>query len=216
LRPFEVERIVLTHHHVDHVSGASALAQRLRSEGRPAPVVAHPETRTRVPGCDVDCVDGDVLDCGGRRLVALHTPGHAPGHLAFHDADSGAVVAGDLVAGVGTIVLEPSEGDLAQYLASLERVRALSPSVLLPAHGPALTHPKATLTTYIAHRHLRTQQFHEALDRLGTATPMEIARVVYDTLDPMWLPVAAAQVETHLRWMEVHGLCTREGDAWLG
>ncbi len=200
-----IERIVLTHHHVDHVSGAVALAKRLERDGRPVPIVAHAANRGRVERMDEEWADGQIVACGGRRLQAVWTPGHAPGHLVFIDTDSSAVIAGDLVAGVGTIVLDTIDGDLAQYLDSLARVRARLPSVLLPAHGPALFDADAVLTRYISHRHHRTHQIGDALTRRGPSTALELATDIYVELDPVWLPIAAAQVTTHLRWMVVRG-----------
>lgn len=216
LRDRHVDRIVLTHHHVDHASGARALADRLRKDGRAAPIAAHAATFARVPGLEGHALqrlsESDVFEAGNRALTVLHTPGHAPGHLAFHDVDSGAVIVGDLVAGIGTIVLDPQDSDLGHYLDSLQRVAARNPTVLLPAHGPALRNPVATLTTYVSHRHLRTHQFREALDRMGRATPLDIARAVYVDLEPQWLPLAAAQVTTHLAWMVANGLARDAGD----
>jgi glyoxylase-like metal-dependent hydrolase (beta-lactamase superfamily II) len=132
-----VERIVLTHHHDDHVGGAEALRKALGD----VPVAAHPVTASLVAGrirVDETIDDDAVLCCGGVELRALFTPGHAPGHLAFVEATTGVTVAGDLVAGIGTILIAPDDGDLGQYLDSLDRLRASGAKVLLPAHGPAL------------------------------------------------------------------------------
>lgn len=206
----EVRRLFLTHHHQDHVSGAVDLRDRLGAAGHAVPIAAHPVTAELVRGSiavDELVHDGDVLD---GTLVAHHTPGHAPGHLVLHHQLHGWVVAGDMVAGIGTIVLDPDEGDLQQYLDSLERVRALAPTALLPAHGPVLPHADAVISFYVAHRHQRTDQIRVAVERLGRCTPIEIAPVVYPELpEPMRL-VAAAQITTHLRWMSDHGLVDRD------
>lgn len=207
-----VRRLFLTHHHQDHVSGAADLQRRLAARGVRVPIAAHPVTRDLVAGhilVEELVEEGDELGPG---LVARFTPGHAPGHLVLHHTVHGWVVAGDLVAGVGTIVLDPSEGDLQDYLDSLERVRAWSPSALLPAHGPVLEHAEMVLSFYVAHRHQRTEQIRAGLDRLGRATPLDLAPVVYPELPPTVHPVAAAQILTHLRWLERHGLARAEGD----
>lgn len=204
-----VVRIVLTHHHADHVGGAVALRAQLGARGVAVPIAAHAATIERLRRMHIDetLAHGDELEAGGRRLVVRFTPGHAPGHVALHDPDSGAVVAGDMVAGVGTILVEPEDGDLGEYLASLEQLRSLAPSVLLPAHGPALRHPDAVLSFYIAHRHQRTEQLRQALERAGRATPLELAASVYgDQVPRDVLPIAARQVVSHLRWMASHGL----------
>jgi ribonuclease/clavin/mitogillin len=207
----KVERIVLTHHHADHVSGALALQSHLRTLGQDVPILAHPKTAELLGETlpvDEDWNDAQEIDCGGRTLKALFTPGHAPGHLIFLDPQSRAVIAGDMVAGLGTIILEPHEADLGQYLDSLSMMRTLKASVLLPAHGPPLSHPDTILSFYIAHRHQRSNQMREVLQTLGQSSPYNIARVVYPELPENILPLAAAQTLTHLRWLQEHGMAT--------
>lgn len=210
-----VERIVLTHHHVDHVSGAEALRAQLASVGQHVPIAAHRVTADLVAGdiaVDELLGDDDVLACAEVQLRCVFTPGHAPGHLVFHDDSSGAVIAGDMVAGVGTILIDPMEGDLGDYLASLARMQRLNPTVLLPSHGPALTEARALLGFYVAHRHQRTTQIHRALQTLGTATPMALAAAVYQELPPQYLAFGAVQVLAHLHWMVAEGMARAVGD----
>lgn len=204
-----IERIVLTHHHHDHVSGAVDLQRRFAQRGCVLPIATHAATAALLSfEIQETIVDRQVLRCDGLQLVAHHTPGHAPGHLVFHDPDSGAVVAGDLVAGIGTIAIDPREGDLQDYLDSLEHVRGLSPTALLPAHGPILEHPDTVLSFYVAHRNSRSQQILEALDPLGLATPMQLAPLVYPQLPEAHHPLAAAQILTHLHWLRNASLAT--------
>ncbi len=204
-----VERILLTHHHPDHVGGALALRDALAARGHAAPIVAHATTRDLLVGSvvvDEVISDGDVLRCGGVGLHTLHTPGHAPGHVVLHDRASGAVVAGDMVAGVGTILIDPFEGDLGHYLDSLERMRGLGASLLLPAHGDAIVHADAMLGFYIAHRHQRSTQIQEALRTLGEVDALAIARQVYGAeLPEAALPLASIQVTAHLLWLAKYG-----------
>ncbi len=199
-----VRRILVTHHHEDHVGGVADL--RARSGAR---VCAHRDARLPFP-VDETLEDLDTIDTGEGVLVALHTPGHADGHLAFLVDGTGDVVAGDLVAGFGTIVLVPPEGQLAAYLASLARVRPLA-TTLHPAHGPACS--GALADQYIAHRHMRTGQFLAAL-RAGASSPDGIARAVYATVPGANLGLAALQVRTHLAWMRAEGLAREESGRW--
>ena len=205
-----VRRLFLTHHHHDHVSGALALRDALAAAGHPTPIAAHPVTAALLAGrvaVDELVGDGDEVAPG---VVAVHTPGHAPGHLCL--AGDGWIVAGDMVAGVGTILLDPAEGDLDDYLASLERLRSLGRDVLLPAHGPALPGAATVLSQYVAHRNARSEQVEQALARAGSTTAADLVAAVYRDLDPRAWPIAAVQLETHLRWLVRHGRATRDSD----
>lgn len=211
-----VERIVLTHHHLDHVSGAIALQTHLMERhGVSVPIQAHPWTADHVAAEVAETLDdGDALACGGRTLQVHHTPGHAPGHLVFHDRDSGAMIAGDMVAGIGTILIEPGDGDLEKYLDSLAHMAELAPEALLPAHGPVLPHGVAVLGMYIAHRHQRTDQIREALDKVGRATPMQLVPHVYPQLPAVAHPLGATQITSHLHWMRDRGLARAVDGGW--
>lgn len=213
----DVQRIFLTHHHHDHVSGAENVQERLAQIGVHVDVVAHPVTRDLLDGAlavQATLEHDEVLDCGGHAFVAMHTPGHAPGHLVLHDRDGGAMVAGDMVAGVGTILIDPSEGDLGHYLASLEAMRVAEPDVLLPAHGPEMVAADAVLGFYVAHRHQRTQQIGDALRAHGTQSAMGLAPHVYPELDAAMHPIAAVQITAHLNWMIAHGLATEHNGSY--
>lgn len=211
LADVKVTAIFLSHHHLDHVGGAVDLAARTG-----APILAHPLTAARVD-FPVDRLvhDGDILDIDGAPWTALHTPGHASGHLCLHQPDRRLIVAGDMVAGVGTIVLDPPEGQLAQYLDSLARLRALSPALLLPAHGPAITEADAILDYYIQHRHQRSWQVTAALNAAeGPARPEDLVPHIYGELSPLIAMVAARQVLCHLQWLAERGLARLEGEVW--
>jgi glyoxylase-like metal-dependent hydrolase (beta-lactamase superfamily II) len=120
--------VLLTHHHGDHIGGAAALAARWG-----VPIAAHAATARRLEGIvEVTQLieDGELV----HGMTAVHTPGHAEGHLCFEHAASRATIAGDMVAGIGTILIDPSEGDMALYLASLELLLARPAMTLLPAH----------------------------------------------------------------------------------
>jgi len=211
-----IERIVLTHHHPDHVGGATALQHAL-SDLCHVPIEAHSLTAELLAGqvtVDGFLGEGDQLVCGGVTLDIHHTPGHAPGHLIFVHQQTRAAIVGDMVAGVGTIAIAPEDGNLGAYLASLERMRTLDLTTLHPAHGPSLANPEAVLSHYIAHRHMRTDQIRAVLDKLGRATPLALAGVVYAELPIGFHGLAAIQVQSHLLWMQEHGMATVDGELW--
>ncbi len=126
--------ILLTHHHADHAGGVAALRERWR-----VPVAAHPETARHL-GVDRVLAEGERIGLepglGDWELRVLHTPGHARGHLSFLHERTRSLFCGDLIpGGRGTVILDPPDGELVPYLASLERLLAEPVETLFPAHG---------------------------------------------------------------------------------
>lgn len=190
--------IVLTHHHPDHVGAASWLATE-----RGLPVWAHPRTAALLPQLQVDRLlnDGEVLhgsDDSDDAWRVLHTPGHASGHIILYEPVHGLIVGGDLVASVGTIVVDPPDGHMATYLRTLEVVRALDARVLVPSHGAPLSPPEPVLRHYVAHRLMREDKIRRALSRVPVALAELTARA-YDELDPRLLPLARRAALAHLQ-----------------
>lgn len=210
-----VVSIWLTHHHGDHVGDAQRLAERLG-----VPVAAHEATAERLDGrvrVDRTLRDGDVLALAGAPrcvLRAVFTPGHAPGHLCFLEEQSGALVAGDMVAGVGTILIEPSEGNMNDYLASLARMKTLAPRLLLPAHGPVITNPATRLDEYVTHRLWRERRVVDALERLGASTSAALVPVAYADVPRAIFPLAERSLIAHLVKLVEDGRAERTGDVW--
>jgi endoribonuclease LACTB2 len=173
-----VAAVLLTHHHGDHVGGAQALADRWS-----VPIAAHAATASRLAG---RVAVTELLDDGDRAYgaTAIFTPGHAAGHLCFAVGD--AIIAGDMVAGVGTILIDPSEGDMAVYLASLERLLARSAMTLLPAHGPSIADGHGKLREYLAHRRLRESKVAAALHDEPRSLAALVADAYSDTPRALW------------------------------
>ncbi|HEX6540128.1 MAG TPA: MBL fold metallo-hydrolase [Ktedonobacterales bacterium] len=186
--------ILVTHGHPDHEEGAAALREMLG-------VPVHAWSREGVPATDSPLADNAVVPVGSRRLRALYTPGHRFDHLSFLLEDANALFAGDLIAGEGTVVIAPPEGDLLEYMESLRRLLSLGLRLILPAHGPLLDDPQAVLTYYISHREQREAQVLEAL-RQGAATIPEMVRVIYADVSPDLHPIAAHSVLAHLLKLE--------------
>jgi endoribonuclease LACTB2 len=184
--------VALTHHHGDHVGGATALATRWS-----VPIAAHRRTSERLAGRVAvarELVDGELLEAF--EVTCVHTPGHADGHLCFERG--GASIVGDMVAGIGWILIDPVEGDMADYLASLAMLLERPATTLLPAHGPAIGDGAAKLREYIAHRTLREDRVLGALARRTDAAVAELLPEAYaDTPPPLW-PLAQRSLRAHL------------------
>lgn len=203
--------ILLTHHHGDHVGAAAATARRFG-----IPVLASAPTAARVGGVDRVLEDGEVIELAGpmpMRLRALLTEGHADGHLCFVDEGSGAVFAGDMVAGGSTIVIDPPEGDMGRYLASLRRMLELPAGTLYPAHGFPIPDGGALLETYLAHREARMDAIEAALSQEETALADIVERVYSDTPAPL-RPVAERSALASLIELEKRGRVRSAEGGW--
>jgi len=205
-------QVLVTHNHPDHASGAPAIARRMpaaRFMKMPAP-----DDGTGGPVHWEPIGDGDRVEAGDTSIVAVHTPGHAPDHLCFWHEETRTVFGGDL-AQMGATVWLPSTqgGDVAMYIASLERVLGLRPARLLPGHGPRIDDPVALLHWYIEHRREREAQIVDALRRGDTAVEAVVARI-YRELPAVLVPQARETVTAHLQKLERERRVRRRDNAW--
>jgi len=204
--------VLVTHGHLDHAGGAAAIAA--------AHSMAHfrkhpwPGQDDRYPVTWELLHDGDIVEFGRKQLRTIHTPGHSPDHLAFLHEPSATVFTGDLVVLGSSVMIHASRGgNLEQYMASLERILAISPRVLLPAHGARVDDPEALLVSYLEHRRMRERQVIEAL-KAGHATVEAIAETIYDRLDPALMDAARENVRAHLEKLRAEGSASVELDRW--
>jgi len=193
----------LTHAHPDHVGAVAAVAGRYG-----LPVRAHALAAPRVPVPIVPLAEGDRLG----RFRVLATPGHAREHLAFLDEETGALLCGDLASTLSTIVIDPPEGDMAEYERQLERVAALSPRTLYPAHGPPTPDAAARLFALRAHRKAREDRIRAALGAPGTLAALT-ARA-YDDTPAELFPLAERSCLATLLKLESKGEASERAGLW--
>lgn len=205
----EVVEIWLTHHHPDHVGGVETLRRALR-----VPVASHRATAQRLAGAgiaiDRELVDGERRSLAGDptiELIARHTPGHARGHLAFEVLPGMDLIGGDLVAAFGTIVIDPPEGDMDDYVASLESLSGRGYRTLFPSHGAPILDVDGKLAEYVAHRLARERQVLEHY-RGGLREPDALLPAVYPEVPEAVRPLATRQIVAHLERLRRRGEIT--------
>lgn len=188
----------ITHHHADHVGGARWIRDRYG-----VPLMAHPETARRVierVPVDREVDEGYELHPALRDmdLELLHTPGHAPGHLCVRSVRDRWMIVGDMVASVGTIIIDPDDGgDMDDYLRELARLAELAPRRLLPAHGDPIDDAVGRLRFYIHHRLAREARVLDAVRGGAEALSAVVGGAYDDTPVALW-PLAARSARAHL------------------
>jgi endoribonuclease LACTB2 len=205
--------IVLTHHHRDHVGGAAELKQDLN-----IPLWCHPLTAERLSiPAERLLEENEILTLEGAPPMSfrvLHTPGHARGHLTLVESDSQAAIVGDMVAGVGTILIDPPEGEMAVYLRQLDRLRQLPVGTLYPAHGPAIPDGPQKLAEYLEHRMSRERKVLASIGPAG-ASLEQIVELAYDDVSPLAMAIAARSTEAILIKLVGEGRVIRNRDRFI-
>ncbi|HEX77271.1 MAG TPA: MBL fold metallo-hydrolase [Dehalococcoidia bacterium] len=196
-----VDYLALTHAHPDHAGGADLLCQATGAR-----LAAHPEEASP-PGA-ICLHGGQSLDLGGLQLLAIHTPGHSPGHLCFFLEERGILFSGDHILGLGTTVILPPEGDMGCYMESLERLLDYPITMILPGHGPAIRQPRRKIEELLQHRREREAQVLDCLRR-GQGTAEEMVPHLYPELEPCLASWAQGQVQAHLIKLEREGKLAR-------
>jgi glyoxylase-like metal-dependent hydrolase (beta-lactamase superfamily II)/8-oxo-dGTP pyrophosphatase MutT (NUDIX family) len=199
--------VLLTHTHIDHIGGVVPLTEQIPLE------VAGFGTAAEAPFVSRTLEDGEVVALGDATLRALHTPGHASDHLCYFLEEERAIFAGDVIAGFGTVVISPPDGNLRDYMTTLERLRALEPERIYPAHGPVVEDGKAKLDEYIAHRRQREAQVVDALQAGLSDIPAIVKRIYADVPEALH-PMAERSVLAHLEMLEADGRVKRDADNW--
>jgi glyoxylase-like metal-dependent hydrolase (beta-lactamase superfamily II) len=197
----ELVAVFYTHGHSDHMADVGLL-----KEAFDVPVWSASTSADRV------LKDGDVLKLGNQEWTVLHTPGHHPEHLCLI-SDSG-LIAGDMVAGIGTILIPPGQGDMMTYIEQLERLLDLDPHLIFPSHGPVIPLPFMTLEHYIKHRSSRHDKVLAAVEA-GHTLLEDIARVAYEDTPDAHPGLAVDQALSHLLSHEKGGKVRTTDGGWV-
>ena len=206
--------IVLTHHHRDHVGAARWLRDAIG-----APILAHRRTEELLDGVltvDRALDEGERLSGSKRpddQWQVLHTPGHASGHIVLWEPVRRGMIGGDMVAAIGTIIVEPPDGHMATYITQLERLASLAPAWLVPAHGAIITEPVAHLQHYISHRLGRETRVVEALEQ-GPGELSDVTVRSYPDVPTYLHPLAERSCLAHLIKLEEEGRAVCADGAW--
>jgi glyoxylase-like metal-dependent hydrolase (beta-lactamase superfamily II) len=205
----KIEKILLTHIHSDHCGGALALRKRCGAK-----LGIHRSRAGYLGGEDFQYGDNDRIAFGGGELQVLHTPGHESGHCCFYESGDKVLFSGDNILGYGTAVIRPPDGNMTDYLQSLERLLEFNISLILPGHGPLIGKPEAKIKEYIEHRRLRERQVIDAL-RKGRNTIGDITEMIYVDVSPALQRVAEFSVQAHLEKLIKEGRIKTEGGRYL-
>ena len=217
-----VSHILVTHHHSDH----SPLARPLQAATGARIFGRAPHLAELAPGLaleageddgfrpDVEIADGDVFEGPDWTLRALTTPGHTSNHVAFALDEENALFSGDHVMGWSTTVITPPDGDMGDYFASLDKVKARGFETLWPTHGSPVREVGPFVQAYIDHRRAREAQVLAALAQ-GPTTIRTMVPTLYAAVDPRLHPAAAMSVLAHMLLLVKQGRATCEGEPGL-
>ena len=201
----KIDKILLTHILSDHCGGALALRKRCGAK-----LGIHRSRKGYLGGEDFQYDDNDRISFGDGELNVLHTPGHESGHCCFYESDERVLFSGDNILGYGTAVIHPPDGNMTDYLKSLERLLGFEISLILPGHGPLVGKPEAKIREYIKHRLEREQQVIAAL-RQGHETIGDVTQTIYVDVSSALRRVAEFSVQAHLEKLMREGRVKQEG-----
>jgi glyoxylase-like metal-dependent hydrolase (beta-lactamase superfamily II) len=205
--------ILATHSHPDHSPGVKVLAEMTGAEtcGIPAPEHGHQDKSFQPMNV---LADGDALESDEFRLEAIHTPGHASNHLCFRHRETNWIVTGDHVIDGSTVVIDPPDGNMKQYLESLARVRDLEPAALLPGHGDRIDEPQKVIDWIIDHRLGREAKVRAAVEANPGLTTRELVPHVYADVPEHLYAWAERSLLAHLLKLEEEGDARRDDRVW--
>ena len=205
--------VLVTHTHPDHSPAAALLAKRTGAAvwGRTAPEGLHQDATFRP---DRILEDGEVLSTGEFELDVIHTPGHASNHLCYRQAPLNWLFTGDHIINGSTVVIDPPDGSMTDYLQSLQRLKSFEIAAIAPGHGEVIDEPYAAIDWIINHRLEREAKVAAAVTGNPNLTSRELVPKVYDDVDATLYDVAERSLLAHLEKLELDERVLREEDRW--
>jgi glyoxylase-like metal-dependent hydrolase (beta-lactamase superfamily II) len=208
-----IAQILVTHTHRDHSPGALPLAAATgaRLLGTLPPEAGRQDDRFQP---DQLLADGDSVPVDGGTLDVIATPGHASNHLCYLHRELGCLFTGDHIMHGSTVVIAPPDGNMIQYLASLERLKILPLKYLAPGHGDLMSEPAAVVDWLITHRLRREAKVFAALSETQAKALDDLLPSVYSDVPAAVMPVARLSLLAHLEKLLADGRAKRAGEAW--
>jgi glyoxylase-like metal-dependent hydrolase (beta-lactamase superfamily II)/8-oxo-dGTP pyrophosphatase MutT (NUDIX family) len=212
--PGPIDRIFVTHTHKDHSPAALALKARTGATVLGlAPT--HSEWQDATFAADVTLHGGERIPLGEwTHLAVVHTPGHASNHLCYLLEEERTLFTGDHLMQQSTVVINPPDGDMAAYLASLRALLPLELDLLAPGHGFLMAAPHAAIEHVIAHRLKREAKVVAALEELGPAPLDRLVAKVYADVPKRMHPVALRSLTAHLLKLRDEGRAAESAGSW--
>ncbi len=215
-----ISAILCTHTHRDHSPASRALQA---ATGAPiigcAPLTLDDDGPRADAAFDADyrpdrvLADGAIVSGPGWALEAVATPGHTSNHLCFALHESKALFSGDHIMGWSTTVVSPPDGDMADYMASLDRLLTRDDRIYYPAHGDPVKEPQRFVRAIAAHRRQRERQILDLLEQEAQPIPAMVS-AMYRGIDPRLHGAAGRSVLAHLIDLEARDRVWRDGDNW--
>jgi len=205
-----IAAVLVTHTHRDHSPAAMTIAAATGAKllGRGPPDDGRQDLSfapTRV------LQDGELERVDDIGIRAVHTPGHASNHLCYVLEGSGLIFTGDHLMQGSTVVIAPPDGDMSQYLQSLQRLQREPVTRIAPGHGHVIEDAQAEIARIIAHRLQREAKVLNRLQAAGSANLDALVPRVYDDVDPRLFPIAKSSLHAHLLKLEADGRVRRNG-----